>query len=79
MQLFTRIIGGIFLGLFFGLAASFVLSGFFPHTDLMIQNWAMTQQTHKDSISAAVAPAMLCVLGGGALGLLGALVPRRNK
>ncbi len=79
IDLLVRVAGRTLLGLMLGFAAAGVLSGFFPHMDLAIQNWALANQTHKDSISAAVAPALLFTMGGGALGFLSAFVPRRKR
>lgn len=79
MERLGRVVGRTSFGLLLGVAVYAVLFGFFPRVELAMENWFYAHQSHKDSEGAAAAPLIVLPLGGGALGLLSAFVPRRNS
>ncbi len=65
-------------GLFVGFAAYLFLGTLFPFSDLPLQELILAQQTHRDTFEASRVIFCSFVLGGAALGFIGALVPRRK-
>jgi len=78
MERLGRIAGRTALGLLLGVAAYFVIAGFFPRADLAIQDWLNASQAHTDGEAAGFVEAVLIVFACGGLGFVSAFVPLRK-
>ncbi len=79
MERFIRATNGFLLGVFVGLAAYFFLGAVFPFGILPLQQWVLSQQTHRDTWEANRVIFLAFVFGSGVTGFTVALLPGRKK